>query len=94
MDKDIPTDMNNAYKRDDSHWQTIAYGGLSEGDGRNNALASITGHLMRKNVDINLVIGLLTTWNDSNNPPLQLKEFERTVRSIITKELQRRQGGA
>ena len=49
---------------------------------------------MRKNVDINLIVGLLTTWNDSNNPPLQLKEFERTVRSIITKELQRRQGGA
>ncbi|WP_157827322.1 primase C-terminal domain-containing protein [Macrococcoides caseolyticum] len=84
----------SSMKRDSSHWDAIGYGGLTDGDGRNNALASITGHLMRKNVDINLIIGLLTTWNDSNKPPLQLKEFERTVRSIITKELKRRQGGA
>lgn len=93
VDETITVDYSSM-KRDSSHWDAIGYGGLSDGDGRNNALASITGHLMRKNVDINLIIGLLTTWNDSNKPPLQLKEFERTVRSIITKELQRRQGGA
>ncbi|QYA35012.1 primase C-terminal domain-containing protein [Macrococcoides caseolyticum] len=93
VDETITVDYSSM-KRDSSHWDAIGYGGLTDGDGRNNALASITGHLMRKNVDINLIIGLLTTWNDSNKPPLQLKEFERTVRSIITKELQRRQGGA
>lgn len=85
---------NNDYchiKRDSSHWD-IGYGGLAEGDGRNNALASITGHLIRKNVDINLILGLLSTWNETNNPPLPLKEFETTVRSIITTELKRRGG--
>lgn len=92
MDKDIPTDMNNAYKRDDSHWQTIAYGGLSEGDGRNNALCSLTGHLMRKNVHIDVIIGLMNLWNASNYPALPQKEFERTIKSIISTELKRRQG--
>lgn len=93
VDETITVDYSSM-KRDSSHWDSIGYGGLTDGDGRNNALASITGHLMRKNVDINLIIGLLTTWNDSNKPPLQLKEFERTVRSIITKEIKRRNGGA
>lgn len=87
-----PTDMNNAYKRDDSHWQTIAYGGLSEGDGRNNALCSLTGHLMRKNVHIDVIIGLMNLWNASNYPALPQKEFERTIKSIISTELKRRQG--
>lgn len=94
MDKDVPTDINNAYKRDDSHWQTIAYGGLSEGEGngRNNALCSLTGHLMRKNVHIDVIIGLMNLWNASNYPALPQKEFERTIKSIISTELKRRQG--
>lgn len=92
MDKEKPTDMNNAYKRDDSHWQTIAYGGLSEGDGRNNALCSLTGHLMRMNVHIDVIIGLMNLWNASNYPALPQKEFERTIKSIISTELKRRQG--
>lgn len=79
-------------KRDDSYWDSIAYGRLSEG-GRNNALASLTGHLMKKNVNINVIIGLLSIWNDTLEPPLSYKEFEKTVQSIIRTELKRRGGG-
>lgn len=96
MDSGVGFTVNYSNKRDDSHWQSIAYGGLSEGqdNGRNNSLCSLTGHLMRKNVHIDVIVGLMNLWNASNNPPLSNKEFERTMQSIISAELKRRQGGA
>ncbi|UBH09203.1 primase C-terminal domain-containing protein [Macrococcus armenti] len=96
MDSGVGFTVNYSNKRDDSHWQSIAYGGMaeSEGIGRNNALCSLTGHLMRKNVHIDIVIGLMSLWNTSNHPPIEQKTFERSLKSIIEKELKRRQGGA
>lgn len=96
MDNGAGFTVNYSNKRDDNHWQSIAYGGMteSEGIGRNNALCSLTGHLMRKNVHIDIVIGLMSLWNASNHPPIEQKIFERSMKSIIEKELKRRQGGA
>ena len=96
MDSGVGFTVNVSNKRDDNHWQSIAYGGMaeSEGIGRNNALCSLTGHLMRRNVHIDIVIGLMSLWNASNHPPIEQKTFERSLKSIIEKELKRRQGGA
>lgn len=96
MDNGAGFTVKYSNKRDDNHWQSIAYGGMaeSEGIGRNNALCSLTGHLMRKNVHIDIVIGLMSLWNASNHPPIEQKTFERSLKSIIEKELKRRQGGA
>lgn len=76
-------------KRDDSYWSSIAYGHLSEG-GRNNALASLVGHLICKNVNINVIVGLLSTWNDTLEPAMSVVEFEKTIKSIVKKELNKK----
>ncbi len=96
MDKDAGFTVNYSNRRDDSHWQNIAYGGMAESEniGRNNALCSLTGHLIRRNVHIDIIIGLMSLWNASNHPPIEQKTFERSLKSIIEKELKRRQGGA
>ncbi len=92
---EVTASSASALKRSDDHWQVISWGRLSEGEyiGRNSALASLTGHLMRSNVNISVIVGLLSIWNSTLNPPLSEKEFERTVQSIIKSELKRR-GGA
>lgn len=74
-------------KRDGNHWLEIGFGVAS--GGRNSALASITGHLARCGVDINLIVALLTNWNMQNQPMIPQKEFERTIKSILTKEQNR-----
>ncbi|TDL40750.1 hypothetical protein EVU91_02325 [Macrococcoides bohemicum] len=87
MNDEVITLDYSGIKRDSSHWLDIGLGVAS--GGRNTALASITGHLARCGVDINLMVALLTNWNLQNEPPIEQKEFERTIKSILKKEQQR-----
>ena len=64
------------------HWQQLLCRGVTEGE-RNNAIASIAGHLLRRGVDPGVVGELLLCWNAQRcRPPLDAEEVARTVESI------------
>ncbi|WP_419833082.1 AAA family ATPase [Endozoicomonas atrinae] len=55
---------------------------LAEGQGRNNAAASMAGQLLRQNHSLREVKTILDQWNQSNNPPLSDAELNTTIASI------------
>jgi hypothetical protein len=64
-------------------WRELLTEGVVEG-GRNNAVASISGHLLGHGVDEQVVIELLLCWNRSRcRPPLSDEEVVKTVESIV-----------
>ncbi|WP_404803389.1 primase alpha helix C-terminal domain-containing protein [Mammaliicoccus sciuri] len=62
-----------------------------EHEGRNNDLTKIVGSMLRRYVDAELTYHLAMLWNESNIVPLDEKEFNTTFKSILRKELQRRE---
>ena len=61
---------------------------------RDNSLASLTGHLLRHNVDAGLVLDIVRMTNAARcNPPLPDSDVDRIVDSISNKELTRRRNG-
>ncbi|WP_210143043.1 primase alpha helix C-terminal domain-containing protein [Staphylococcus sp. GDY8P179P] len=86
QDKPITVNYSNQYKkRDSSYWRDLAFG-VGEGE-RNQALASISGYLLRRYVDANLVYGLVTAWGKSCNPPMDDGEINKTFNSILKKHM-------
>ncbi|MDW4408375.1 primase alpha helix C-terminal domain-containing protein [Staphylococcus saprophyticus] len=86
--KPITINYSNQYKkRDSTYWRDLAFG-VSEG-GRNQALASLIGYLLRRYVDVNLVYGLAIAWAQQCTPPIDDKEVNNTFRSILKKDLNR-----
>ena len=55
---------------------------LSEGEGRNNAAASMAGQLLRQNHSLREIKSILDRWNQSNTPPLSDAELNTTIASI------------
>lgn len=85
-DKPITINYSNQYKkRDSSYWRDLAFG-VGEGE-RNQALASISGYLLRRYVDAHLVYGLVTAWGKSCNPPMDDSEINKTFNSILKKHM-------
>jgi Bifunctional DNA primase/polymerase, N-terminal/Primase C terminal 1 (PriCT-1) len=61
---------------------------------RNQRLAQLAGHLLRRQVDPYVALGLLQGWNLVKcRPPLDDTELQTTVANIAKRELARRQGG-
>ena len=78
--------------RDPSAWRDLVAKGVSEG-GRNTAVSRLTGHLLRRWVDAQVVHELVQAWNSARcQPPLSPEEVTKIVGSIARKELQRREG--
>lgn len=73
--------MDQYAKHDSSYWRERAFG-VGEGE-RNQALASIIGHLLRRYVDAHLVYGLVSAWAKTCSPPLSDKEVNQTFNSIL-----------
>lgn len=64
------------------HWRRLVREGIGEG-ARNNTIASLSGHLLRRGVDADVVVELLLAWNRSHcRPPLPDAEVVRVVESI------------
>lgn len=71
-------------------WRKLVAEGVAEGR-RNEAIAKLTGHLLRKDVDPLVVLDLVRCWNQQRcRPPLDDAEIVRTVNSIAARELGRR----
>ena len=65
-----------------AHWRDLVAGGIGEG-ARNSTIASLTGHLLWRDVDLEVIKELLCSWNrDRCHPPLPDEEVLRTVESI------------
>lgn len=65
--------------------------GLGPTGGRNNALASFIGGLLFRNVDPEVAGQLAVIANNNTEDSLSLNEVERTVNSMIKKEIRRRE---
>ena len=64
------------------HWRTLIREGLPEGR-RNATIASLTGHLLWRGVDLDVVLNLMLAWNRSHcRPPLADDEVAQVVHSI------------
>ena len=70
--------------------ERIVRDGLAEGE-RNDGLARLTGHLLRRYVDVDLVGELVTLVNGRCRPPLDIEEVDQIVESIAAIELRRRE---
>jgi hypothetical protein len=65
-----------------SHWRALVREGVDEG-ARNATIASLTGHLLKRQVDEEVVMELMLAWNRQRcRPPLDDDEVIRTVDSI------------
>jgi Bifunctional DNA primase/polymerase, N-terminal/Primase C terminal 1 (PriCT-1) len=72
-------------------WSSLVGGLIPEGE-RNDSLARLIGHLLRRDVHVYLVRELACAVNDSRcRPPLDRREVERIVDSIAARELRRRE---
>jgi hypothetical protein len=64
------------------HWRRLVREGSDEGR-RNDTIASLAGHLLRREVDAEVVLELLLAWNRTHcRPPLPDDEVQRVVQSI------------
>jgi len=74
-------------------WRKLVLGGVTEGQ-RNQTIARLAGHLLRRYVDPYVVLSLIQSWNKAKcRPPLSNDEVAATVDSVARAELRRRQGG-
>jgi len=70
-----------------AYWRALVRRGVTEGE-RNNAVASLTGHLLWHGVDQTVVLELLLCWNRARcDPPLPDDEVAAVVKSIIRTHL-------
>jgi hypothetical protein len=65
-----------------AHWQQLIRDGIDEGQ-RNNSIASLTGHLLWRDVDLEVILGLMLAWNRTHcRPPLPDDEVVQVVQSV------------
>jgi hypothetical protein len=71
-------------------WRRLVAEGVSEGR-RNDAIARLAGHLLRRRIDPYVALDLCRVWNECRcHPPLAETEIYRTVSSIAAREFARR----
>lgn len=64
------------------HWRHLIQDGVPEGQ-RNSSIASLTGHLLWRGVDLDVVLEMMLAWNRTHcRPPLPDEEVAQVVQSI------------
>lgn len=82
-------------KREKGDWQDIL-SGVSEGE-RNSSAARVIGKLLSvfpHDEWEEFVIPMIRDWNNQNNPPLSDRELENTYKSLVERELEKRNSGS
>ncbi|MDU7519735.1 MAG: primase alpha helix C-terminal domain-containing protein, partial [Staphylococcus aureus] len=70
--------------RDSAYWRELSFG-TTEGN-RNNALASLVGHLLRCRVNDYIVYSYALLWGKfACKPPMKEQEINATFQSILNK---------
>lgn len=78
--------------RSTEKWREAVSRGANEGE-RNDSIAALAGHLLRRGIDPFVTLDLLVCWNLARcRPPLTDTEVAQTVDSIAGRELRRREG--
>jgi len=76
--------------RDPEYWRDLALNGALEGF-RNDSVARLIGHLLRRNIDPYVARDLVFAWNRiKNSPPLRDEEVLQIIDSIAKKECLRK----
>jgi bifunctional DNA primase/polymerase-like protein/primase-like protein len=76
-----------------SEWRELVTTGVEEGK-RNDRIARLTGHLLRRYVDSLVALQLVQSWNATHcRPPLPAEDVVCIVNSIAGRELKRRTNG-
>lgn len=95
QEEDHPVEMVNDYnprgKSQTSELFEKIVDGLGPTGGRNNALASFVGGLLFRNVNPEAAAKLAVLANQNTQDKLPASEVERTVNSMINKEIKRRE---
>lgn len=82
-----------AAETDPAWLAAVIVGRIAEG-GRNDTLARLYGHLLRRRVDARLAAAIISAVNGAfGDPPLDASEVQSIARSIAARELARRGGG-
>lgn len=92
-DELMPKQCNQQCKQatPSEEWRELVGSVLSEGN-RNNSIARLVGHLLRKYVDPIVVLILMRDFNACHcQPPLDDEEFNKIINSIYGRELRRRE---
>ncbi len=85
-----PSNMAAAPAKGNDLWRRIV-DGVAEG-ARNDSIARLSGHLLRRYVDPHVTLELMLALNAARfQPPLGVEEVRKTVASIAAKELVRRE---
>lgn len=90
-DKKPNRPMNRAMYSVSQRWEMVM-NGFSEGE-RNNQAVSVSGYLLRINVDPNIAFDIVKLINGRSISPLPDRELFTTFKSAYQKEKQRRLGG-
>lgn len=82
---------SDAGAQETSEWMDMIRAGVAEG-GRNHAMARLAGHFLRRYIDLELTREVCHLINRAKfKPSLPDYEVDRTVESVYTRELQRRE---
>lgn len=65
----------------DDRWLSELLEGVESG-GRNDACARLAGYFVKKDMPYEIALGLLSQWNDKNDPPLSASEISTTLSSV------------
>jgi hypothetical protein len=91
LPKALTARAGKAKARSFAQWRDLVRGGVDAG-ARNDSIASLAGHLLRRGVDPGVVLELLLSWNKSRcRPPLTDAEVVRTLDSIQRARLRQAQ---
>ncbi len=75
-----------------SVWVALLANGVAEGR-RNDSLARLVGYLLCRDVDVDVVVELVHAVNETRfRPPLDRREVDATINSILAAELRQRAG--
>ena len=84
------TRCSNGRRTAPEEWVRLVREGAAEGQ-RNDSLARLVGHLLRRDVNVDLVAEVANLVNDYRfKPPLGREEVDRVVDSIAAAEMRRR----
>lgn len=74
-------EVKHEQQRTENWITSLLANGAGEGS-RNDALASLAGYFASRGEPVDIARTVLSYWNQKNSPPIDAREFERTIQSV------------